>query len=100
LIDLFANWRHPVVLCTRTGLGTINHTLLSLEALRNRSIPILGIIFIGEDNPDTVRTISEMGEVKVLGRMPILDTVDTASLTRIFKNNFNAQDFKGFGDVT
>ena len=42
--------RLPVILCARTALGTINHTLLSLEALRRRSIPLLGIAFIGDEN--------------------------------------------------
>src|SRR5215471_20137118 len=45
-IDIFARWRLPVLLCARTALGTINHSLLSIEALRNRGIDILGIAFI------------------------------------------------------
>ena len=53
LIDVFARWRAPVVLCARTALGTINHTLLSIEALRRRDIPLLGVAFIGEAMPDT-----------------------------------------------
>ncbi|GAA3257476.1 hypothetical protein GCM10020258_17740 [Sphingomonas yabuuchiae] len=40
--DLFAHWGRPVVLVARTGLGTINHSLLSIEALRSRGVPILG----------------------------------------------------------
>ena len=47
-IDVFASWRAPVVLCARTALGTLNHTLLSLEALQRRRIPILGIALIGD----------------------------------------------------
>ena len=48
--DLFAAWRLPVVLVARTTLGTINHSLLSLEALRERSVDIAGVIFSGEEN--------------------------------------------------
>lgn len=92
-IDLFAQWKHPVVLCARTGLGTINHTLLSLEALRKRGVPILGVVFVGDDNPDNIRTIAEMGGVKVLGRVPMLDTVDADTLSRIFAEHFTAADF-------
>ncbi|RWK23277.1 dethiobiotin synthase, partial [Mesorhizobium sp.] len=44
-IDIFEQWRLPVILCARTALGTINHTLLSIEALRARSIPLIGIAF-------------------------------------------------------
>ncbi len=47
-IDVFARWRIPVVLCARTTLGTINHSLLSVEALRRRDIDVLGIAFIGD----------------------------------------------------
>lgn len=87
-IDLFARWKLPVALAARTGLGTINHTLLSLEALRARDIPILGVAFIGDDNPDNIRTIAEMGDVNVLGRMPILDTIDADTLRSVFTDNF------------
>lgn len=45
-IDVFARWQAPIVLCARTALGTINHTLLSIEALRRRDIPLLGVAFI------------------------------------------------------
>jgi len=88
LIDLFAAWKLPVVLCARTGLGTINHTLLSLEALRTRNIDILGVAFIGDDNRDNIRTIAEMGDVKVLGRMPLLQRIDAETLSQTFTDNF------------
>jgi len=88
LIDVFATWKLPVVLAARTGLGTINHTLLSLQALKAHNIPILGVAFIGDDNPDNMRTIAEMGEVNVLGRMPLLDHIDAATLNQVFANNF------------
>ena len=53
-IDIFREWQLPVILCARTALGTINHTLLSLEALRARSIPLLGIAFIGDEMADVL----------------------------------------------
>ncbi|TIS10929.1 MAG: ATP-dependent dethiobiotin synthetase BioD [Mesorhizobium sp.] len=71
-IDIFEQWRLPVILCARTALGTINHTLLSIEALRARSIPLIGIAFIGEEVADTQRTIVEFGGVPQLGRLPHL----------------------------
>jgi dethiobiotin synthetase len=58
-IDIFARWHLPVVLCARTALGTINHSLLSIEALRSRKIEILGIAFIGERNSDSESAICE-----------------------------------------
>lgn len=86
--DVFARWRIPVVLCARTGLGTINHTLLSLEALRNRFIPILGVAFIGDEQAETQRIIAVMGQVWVLGRLPPLDPLTPESLQQAFRDHF------------
>ncbi len=69
-IDIFARWQLPVILCARTRLGTINHTLLSLEALRTRDIPVCGIAFIGDANEESEGIIAEKGRVKRLGRLP------------------------------
>lgn len=92
-VNLYKSWKIPVILCARTGLGTINHTLLSLEALWSRKIPIKGLVFIGEENPDNIQTIAEFSKVKVLGSMPNLDHLDDVSLRLAFGNNFNIQDF-------
>ena len=48
-IDVFKEWAMPVILCASTKLGTINHTLLSIEALHKRKIVLHGLIFIGQD---------------------------------------------------
>jgi dethiobiotin synthetase len=92
--DIFARWGAPAILCARTSLGTINHSLLSLEALRSRNIPVLGIIFVGDANEDSEATISEMGKAKRLGRLPILSELNAATLRAAFEKNFNADDFK------
>jgi len=92
-INLYKEWNIPLVLCARTGLGTINHTLLSLEAIWERRIPLKGVVFIGEENEDNIRTISEFSGAKVLGHMPIMDEPDDSALRLMFANNFNAQDF-------
>ncbi len=93
-IDVFARWKHPVVLCARTMLGTINHTLLSLEALRARDVPVLGVAFIGEEMPETQRIIGVVGKVKILGRLPMLDQLDQAALSSAFAANFRLADFQ------
>ncbi|RVD67651.1 ATP-dependent dethiobiotin synthetase BioD [Mesorhizobium sp. M4A.F.Ca.ET.029.04.2.1] len=92
-IDIFAEWRLPVVLCARTTLGTINHTLLSIEALRARSIPLLGVVFIGDRMVDTQKTIVQMGKVRVLGRLPFLQSLTPGTLFAAMKASFNAADF-------
>ena len=97
LINLFKKWneerRVPVILVARTGLGTINHTLLSLEALWSRKIPVHGIVFVGDENEDNIRTIGEFSDVKVLGRLPMLDSLSSESLTEAFEKNFSLDDF-------
>ena len=92
-IDVVARWKVPVVLCARTALGTINHTLLSIEALRARKIPLLGVAFIGEAKPETESAISEIGRARSLGRMPTLPTLDAASLKTTFQSGFRMDDF-------
>lgn len=92
-IDLFARWGHPVVLCARTALGTINHTLLSLEALKRRGIPVLGVAFIGEEAADSRHTICDFAEARDLGRLPIIAPLDREALRSAFAANFRVGDF-------
>ncbi|RTL49637.1 MAG: ATP-dependent dethiobiotin synthetase BioD [Bradyrhizobiaceae bacterium] len=92
-IDLFARWQFPVVLCARTALGTINHSLLSIEALRTRGIAILGVAFIGDENTDSESIICDMGRVKRLGRLPVLSPLSRDTLRAAFAAAFNRIDF-------
>lgn len=84
MIDLFALWGLPVILCARTGLGTINHSLLSIEALRTRAIPIAGIAFIGDAHAENERIIPSLGKVRSLGRLPYIDPLDAGTLKTAF----------------
>jgi dethiobiotin synthetase len=93
-IDVFTRWRIPVVLCARTALGTINHSLLSIEALRHRNLDILGIAFIGDGNPESERVICEIGRVRRLGRLPRLSPLTQGTLRTAFEASFNPGDFK------
>lgn len=78
--DLFARWGLPVVVVARTALGTINHSLLTIEALRARSIWVGGVLFSGEAMPDSEATICAMGGVRSLGRIPMLDPLTPETL--------------------
>ncbi|MDW5315380.1 dethiobiotin synthase [Rhizobium sp. PL01] len=91
--DIFARWQIPVILCARTGLGTINHTLLSLEALRWRAIPVFGIAFIGDEQAETQRIIGAMGQVRILGRLPRLDPLTPDALQQSFRESFPLSSF-------
>jgi dethiobiotin synthetase len=92
-IDVFAGWGLPVILCARTGLGTINHTLLSIEALRSRHMRLHGLIFTGDDNPDNMRTIAQFSGARILGLVPRLDRIDRSALLEAFARGFSREDF-------
>jgi dethiobiotin synthetase len=94
-VDLVKEWRLPVILCASTRLGTINHSLLSIEALKRRAIPILGIAFIGDEIADTERTIVDFGGVKRLGRLPWAEPLTSENLRHAFTSNFNVADLLG-----
>ena len=92
-IDIFARWKLPLVLCARTALGTINHSLLSIEAVKRRGIPLLGIAFIGDEQAESERIICKLGGVRRLGRLPHLSPLTRNSLRDAFGASFNLADF-------
>jgi dethiobiotin synthetase len=96
-IDLLARWRLPVILCARTTLGSINHSLLSLEALRRREIPIVGVVFVGEENEDTQRIIAKLSGARALGRLPFVSPLTAETLAATFAAHFRRADFDGVG---
>ena len=91
--DIFARWNFDTVVVARTTLGTINHSLLTIEALRQRHIPILGVAFIGDANEASEHAICSIGGVRRLGRLPRLDPLDAASLKAAFDTAFDIADF-------
>lgn len=66
VIDLIARLRAQVVLVSNIYLGSINHTLLTLESLNKRNIPIKGLIFNGERNEESERIILHHAKVDCL----------------------------------
>ncbi|MBI1980697.1 MAG: ATP-dependent dethiobiotin synthetase BioD [Methylocystis sp.] len=95
-IDVLERWRLPVILVARTSLGTISHSLLTLEALRRRSIPITGIVFSGAADADAQRSIETIGGARILGRLPKLDPLNQNTLRAAF-NAAIARDAFGSG---
>lgn len=91
--DMFARWGAPVVLVARTALGTINHSLLSIEALRSRGVPILGVAFVGEPVEDSEAMIARVGGVRRLGRLARVAPLDAGTLARAFAAGFTTEDF-------
>ena len=85
--DLFARWGLPATLVARTTLGTISHSLLSLEALRARGIAVAGVAFVGEAEPVAEAAITRIGDCPHLGRLPMLDPLDAETLAAGFAGN-------------
>ena len=92
-LDVFARWQIPLILCARTALGTINHTLLSVAAIRARAIPLHGVAFIGEANEESEGIIAELGQIKRLGRLPPANPLTRENLRAVFAANFGPEDF-------
>ena len=93
MVDLIEQLRLPVLLVSRTSLGTINHTLLSLAALRAAKLDVQGVILSGKENRDNRRAIEHYGGVQVVGWIPFLKKIDRAALLRVFENEFDAKVF-------
>ncbi|PHN01797.1 dethiobiotin synthase [Flavilitoribacter nigricans] len=83
MIDLIARLNIPVVLVSRNYLGSINHTLLSIEALRSRNIPIAGLVFNGESVPTTESIITTMTGLECWFRIPELSEVSPEKIAEL-----------------
>jgi len=93
--DLMRHLGLPVLLVTRTTLGTINHTLLSLAALRAARLDVRGVIMVGKPNRDNREAIERYGRAAVIGVVPRLARIDRAVLLNVFGKYFSAKALEG-----
>lgn len=84
VVDLIQHLALPVCLVARSGLGTINHTLLSIAQLRRAKLPILGVILNGERNSSNREAILHYGQVPILGELEPLVEVNARTLKQAF----------------
>jgi dethiobiotin synthetase len=82
MVDLMVLLGLPVIVATRTTLGTINHSCLTLEALRARKLRVAGVVMIGDRNADNRAAIEKYGNVAVIAEMPRFDPLTPESLRR------------------
>jgi dethiobiotin synthetase len=94
MLDLMRHVAAPVVIASRTALGTINHTLLTVKALREAGVEIRGVVMIGKENRDNERAIEHYGKVAIAGRIPVLPTINRAALLNAFRGSFEAAYFQ------
>lgn len=93
MIDLMSKLGLPVILATRTTLGTINHTLLSIHALAAAEVSLAGVVMIGEPNRDNREAIEEFGRARILGEIPRLAALNRDSLLASFEAHFDRAFF-------
>ena len=84
-IDQIKKWNLPVILVCKSSLGTLNHTLLSIEALKRRNINILGLIINGEKHLDNPKTLVEFGGIPIIAEFPYIKKIDLKSLDILWK---------------
>jgi dethiobiotin synthetase len=92
--DLIRQIGFPVIVAARTALGTINHSLLTLAALREARLAICGVALIGEENMENSRAIEHYGDVRVIGHIPMLKKINRAALLDVYEKHFDHQAFQ------
>lgn len=93
LIDIIKTWGLPVLLVTSTRLGTINHTLLSLAALRSHEIEVVGVVMNGSPDDISRTAIEHYGRAKVLTTIPHLPEVTVETIKAGFEMYFGGNNF-------
>lgn len=94
MIDLMRRLKLPVVVVSRTALGTINHTLLTLAALRAARLKIRGVVLCGAPNTENRKAIEHYGEIEVVGAVPLLENFNRQTLLRVFRKSFDRTAFR------
>lgn len=93
MIDLISKLKLPAILVCRSALGTLNHTLLSLEALRARKIDIEGLIMVGDENAANKTSLEFYGKVPVIAEIEFCQKMDRSWMLRQFQS-FNFRNFR------
>lgn len=93
MTDLMRHLKLPVVLVARSTLGTINHTTLSLAALRSAGLATRGVIMVGKPNIENRKAIEHYGKTPVIGTIPLLTRINSAALLRVFCKHFDREAF-------
>lgn len=89
IIDLIHVLNIPVLLVAKSGLGTLNHTLLSIEALNNRNIQLFGVVLMGDTHHSNEQAILHYGKVKKLFRVPHLKQLNPKTIEKQFYDSFS-----------
>lgn len=89
MLDLMRVLGLPVLLAARSTLGTINHTLLSVKAMRDAGLSVRGVVLLGPENSDNRRAIEHYGNIPVVGHVPLLPEIHRKALRAVFAEHFD-----------
>ena len=93
MLDVARHLQTSVVVASRTALGNINHTLLTIAAVRRAELDITGVVMIGKENRENHQAVERYGNIPVVGWIPWLDRVDRETLRSVFKRHFDTRAF-------
>lgn len=94
MLDVMRELGLPVVVVARSALGTINHSLLTLQAVRSVGLRIKGLVMVGPENRDNERAVERYGGVSIVGRVPLLEVINRETLLEVFGLEFDKSKFE------
>jgi dethiobiotin synthetase len=89
MVDLMRALDLPVLIAARSTLGTINHTLMTIEALRRRMLRVAGVVMVGEPNDENRLAIEKYGAAEVIAEMPRFDPLTPDALEGWARTSFD-----------
>jgi dethiobiotin synthetase len=93
MLDLMRALAMPVLVVSRSALGTINHTVLTLNAIRAAGLGVHGVVVVGHRDQDNERAIERYGNAPVVGRVPLLEVISRETLLEVFNSQFDRGRF-------
>lgn len=88
ILDLICELAFPVIVASRSSLGTINHTCLTLRAIREAGATLQGVVLIGAENLENKQAIERYGKAPVIGQIPWLQTISRDALLKVYERSF------------
>jgi dethiobiotin synthetase len=93
ILDMMRRLALPVVVVARSALGTINHSVLTLNAIRAAGLSVRGVVVVGPQNRDNERAIERYGRAPIIGRVPLLEVINRKILLEVFNSEFDRGKF-------
>jgi dethiobiotin synthetase len=93
ILDMMRALGMPVIVVSRSAIGTINHTVLTLDAIRAAGLSVRGVVVVGARNQDNERAIEYYGKASIVGRVPLIEVINREILLEVFNSEFDKGKF-------